>query len=112
MAGDSLDGMLRASQLSKLRWGMVESCVRFSEYMTAWIDTLSEFANVEVYNVDGNHTETRPLGSKRGEFENENLEKIVTWFLEARFVGGERVTIHSPSEKMRLFTVCEQSFLL
>jgi len=110
MAGDSLDGMLRASQLAKLRWGVVESCMRFAEYMTAWTGALAEHANVEVYNVDGNHTETRPLGSRRGEFENENLEKIITWHLEARFAGCERVTIHSPSERMRLFAVCGHSF--
>ena len=30
MCGDSLDGMLRPSQLMKLRWGAVESCIRFS----------------------------------------------------------------------------------
>jgi len=32
MCGDALDGMLRASQLMKLRWGVVESCMRLSEY--------------------------------------------------------------------------------
>ena len=78
LCGDSLDGMLRASQLMKLRWGVVESCMRLSEYLVQWIATLAGYANVSVsvYGVDGNHGEIRPLGSKRGEFENENFEKI------------------------------------
>ena len=33
LCGDALDGMLRASQLMRLRWGAVESCMRFAEYM-------------------------------------------------------------------------------
>lgn len=112
MAGDSLDGMLRQSQLMKLRWGAVESCMRFAEYMVQWLCALSEHANVRVFNVDGNHTETRPLGSKKGEFANENLEKIVTWHLAARLTGNERVEVCEPCKKMKLFDVCGYSFLL
>ena len=58
LCGDSLDGMLRNSQLMKLRWGVIESCMRFSEHMAQWIAALSQYATVSVCGVDGNHTES------------------------------------------------------
>lgn len=64
----------------KLRWGIVESCMRLAEYLAQWVARLSQHASVNVYNVDGNHGEIRPLGSKRGEFEGENMEKILSWY--------------------------------
>ena len=68
------------------RWGVVESCMRYAEYMARWVSSLALYADVEVYGVDGNHSEIRPLGSRRGEFENENLEKIILWHMAARCV--------------------------
>lgn len=77
LCGDSLDGMLRNSQLMKLRWGVVESCMRYAEYLSLWINELSRWAEISVCGVDGNHTETRGLNSKRGDFPEENLEKVI-----------------------------------
>lgn len=62
--------------------------------------------------VDGNHTELRPLGSKRGEFENENLEKIISWFLDERFRNVGSVHIDLPAKPMKFFNVQGFSFLL
>lgn len=107
ICGDSLDGMLRSSQLMKLRYGIVESCMRLAEYMTQWIAKLSSTAqvSVSVYSVDGNHGEIRPLGSKRGEFEGENLEKIITWYLHARFEDSDCVIIDPVSETRKLIEI-------
>ena len=52
LCGDSLDGMLRNSQLMKLRWGVIESCMRFSEHMAQWIAALSQYATVSVCGMD------------------------------------------------------------
>ena len=112
MCGDSLDGMLRASQLMKLRWGVVESCIRFSEYMSMWIGELSHMARVRVYNVDANHTELRPLGSRRGEFSGENFEKIITWYISERLRDNPNVEVDATSEAMKRVDVQGYSFLV
>lgn len=112
LCGDSLDGMLRNSQLMKLRYGMVESCMRLAEYLAQWIAALAEDAFVRVHCVDGNHGEIRPLGSKRGEFENENLEKILAWFLSARLSGIDHIDIDPVSETRKLVDVQGYSFLI
>lgn len=112
LCGDSLDGMLRNSQLMKLRWGVVESCMRFSEYMAQWINALSEYAVVTVRGVDGNHTETRTLNSKRGEFPGENLEKIIFWFLSERLKDNPYVTVDSVTEQRKHLKVQGFNLLL
>ena len=63
--GDELDGILRVSQLMKLRYGVVESTVKYSEYICAWLSELTKYASVEFYSVQGNHTELRQLGEPR-----------------------------------------------
>ena len=101
LCGDALDGMLRSSQLMRLRWGVVESCMRYAEYMARWVSALALYADVEVYGVDGNHSEIRPLGSRRGEFENENLEKIILWHMAARLRNVATVKVGECAAKRK-----------
>ena len=112
LCGDSLDGMLRPSQLMKLRWGVIESCMRFSEHMAQWIAALSQYATVSVCGVDGNHTETRSLNSKRGDFPEENLEKVIFWFLAERLKDVPGVLVDSVTEQQKHLTVQGFSILL
>lgn len=112
LCGDSLDGMLRNSQLMKLRWGVIESCMRYSEYMAQWIAELSKDAAVSVCGVDGNHTETRSLNSKRGDFPGENLEKVIFWFLAERLKDNPRVFVDPVTEQQKHLTVQGLSLLL
>ena len=112
LCGDSLDGMLRNSQLMKLRWGVIESCMRFSEHMAQWIAALSQYATVSVCGVDGNHTETRSLNSKRGDFPGENLEKVIFWFLAERLKGVPGVFVDSVTEQRKHLTVQGFNLLL
>lgn len=112
ICGDALDGMLRNSQLMKLRYGMVESCMKLAEFLTCWIASLRSDATVSVFGVDGNHGEIRPLGSRKGEFGNENLEKILMWYLAARFEDDDHVYIDPVSEKLKLVDVLGYRFLM
>ena len=112
LCGDSLDGMLRNSQLMKLRWGVIESCMRFSEHMAQWIAALSQYATVSVCGVDGTHTETRTLNSKRGDFPGENLEKVIFWFLAERLKGVPSVFVDSVTEQRKHLTVQGFNLLL
>ena len=112
LCGDSLDGMLRPSQLMKLRWGVIESCMRFSEHMAQWIAALSQYATVSVCGLDGNHTETRSLNSKRGDFPGENLEKVIFWFLAERLKDVPGVLVDSITEQQKHLTVQGFSILL
>ena len=103
--GDLIDGMLRQSQLMRLQYGMVESTIRLSEFLAQWLNMLSVHANVSVYAVSGNHSEVRPLGSKKGQFEDENLEKIVMWYLAERLRENDSISIQPEVKKMNLVKI-------
>lgn len=75
--GDSLDGFLRNSQLLTLRYGVVDSAIKFGDFMADWLHELSRYAAVEYYQTTkSNHSELRLLDGRKGEHEHENIEKI------------------------------------
>ena len=95
IVGDMLDGMLRASQISRLEYGVVESAVYLSEYLCVWLSELNEKTGlpIRVYAVRGNHGEIRPLGSKAGQFPEENMERIVMHYVYDRFFEHPSVLV-------------------
>lgn len=96
--GDLIDGILRMSQLQSLQYGIVDSVMKFSEFMANWLNELSKNVYVETYSVLGNHSECRPLGSKSGEFPNENAERIIMWYLQARLKDNNNIKINNPNK--------------
>lgn len=112
MVGDLLDGMLRQSQLMRLEYGVVESTMRLSEFLASWINALSIFVEVDVYCSMGNHSEIRPLRSKNREFEEENLEKVIMWYLDARLRNNELVHIDAKCRRYTLAEIEGYNFLL
>lgn len=112
MLGDSLDGILRASQLMQLRYGLVESCMRFADFMSVWLRELSQVIPLRVYTVDGNHTEIRPLGTKRNAFPQENLEKVISWVLAGRLRDCGNIVVEENEGKHKLAKICGYHMLL
>lgn len=112
LVGDLLDGMLRESQLMRLEYGIVESTMRLAEYMANWFTALAEHTTVKICGVTGNHSEVRPLKSKSRDFEDENLEKIVMWYLKERLKNIDRVEVVDDCQRMKLVDVVGYSFLL
>lgn len=115
MVGDLLDGILRQSQLQRLEYGVVESAMRLSETLVEWLADLEERVQLplRVYAVRGNHGEIRPLGSKAGQFPEENMERIVMHYLRARFNDDSWVWIvddDAPAHQM--IDVCGYTFML
>lgn len=115
IVGDMLDGMLRAGQLQRLEYGIVESAMKLSETMAQWLVDLEELVQlpIRVYAVRGNHGEIRPLGSKAGQFPEENLERIVMHYLRARFSEDEWVWIvDDDAPQTQIIDVCGYRFML
>lgn len=87
IVGDMLDGLLRVSQTSRLEYGVVESAMYLSEYICMWLYELNDKCKlpIRVFAVRGNHGEIRPLGTKAGQFPEENMERIVMHYIHERF---------------------------
>lgn len=82
--GDFADGILRVSQLAKLKYGIVESTVKYAEFISEWLNELSKKVRVHFQMVPGNHTELRLLGQPKGTFVNENMDMVVRAYVKAR----------------------------
>lgn len=94
--GDSIDGILRMSQLQALQLGINDSLIGFADFIFAWLNELSHKVRIDYYSCWGNHDEIRPLGSSKGEFAHENVDKVISWHLKRMFslMKNENVVIH------------------
>lgn len=75
--GDFTDGILRCSQLMKLRYGVVEGTVKYANFIANWLNELTKYVNVKYQMVYGNHSELRMLGQPKGTFKEENTGMFV-----------------------------------
>lgn len=77
--GDEVDGLLRVSQLWKLRYGVIESTVRYGRFITEWLNELSKYVFVNYQMVkDSNHCQLRLLNQPKNTFKDENMSYIIT----------------------------------
>ena len=76
--GDEIDGLLRVSQLWKLRYGVIESAIRYGNFITNWLNELSKCVYVKYQMVkDSNHCQLRLLGQPKNTFKDENVSIII-----------------------------------
>lgn len=83
--GDAIDGILRVSQLMKLRYGVVQSTIKYADFLAYWLYELSKMCPVKFRMCNGNHSEIRHLGQKKGAFEQDNMGEVIFEFLRMRF---------------------------
>jgi hypothetical protein len=82
--GDFTDGVLRCSQLMKLRYGVVEGTVKYANFIANWLNELSKYVKVKYQMVYGNHSELRMLGQPKGTFKEENTGLFVREMIGTR----------------------------
>lgn len=93
--GDFCDGVLRVSQLNKLKYGVVESTIKYANFISEWINMLSKFVNIKFYMTNGNHSELRMLGQPKGTFTEDNMGEIVAEFIKCRLSNNPNFTFIS-----------------
>jgi predicted phosphodiesterase len=91
---DSIEGVLRASSLQYIKYGIIESAIKYAEYMANWINKLSEYVEIDYYSCLGNHCELRTLNSKSGEFAKENMQYVIDKVLSVALSNNDRVKIN------------------
>jgi hypothetical protein len=93
--GDSIDGILRMSQLQAIQLGIMDSQMGFADFMVVWLNELSKHkVNIDYYSTQGNHDEIRPLGSSKGDFAHENVSRLINWHLERMLANNQNINIH------------------
>lgn len=105
--GDELEGVLRISQLMSLKYGVVDSAVYFSNFLASWLNELSKSVYIDYYATeDGNHTEIRMLTGKKGDFQHENMSKIINVMIELMLKDNNNIKIHK-NHTEKIFTEIE-----
>lgn len=97
--GDAFENVLRLSSLMKLREPVLDTVIKFSEFLSRWIVNLQLNLKIpiKVICVGGNHDVQRLLGEKPS-LEEENLMKIVVEFLKLRTQLFENIEIADYSD--------------
>ena len=95
MLGDEINGILRlTSQLMKLRYGIIDSAVRFADFMAGWLTELSHYIGIKLYHVqDSNHNQLRLLGQPKNAFPEENMSKVIMTIIKERLRDNPCVEI-------------------
>lgn len=103
--GDSIEGILHLSQLKSLRGNIVDDIMDYSEFMLDWLNDLSQYVYIDFYTSEGNHSDLRLLTGSKGDFPNENLEKIYSRTLQRGFRDNPNVNIHKSLNGLNYFNV-------
>lgn len=94
ICGDLFENILRMTSLTKLKEPVIDTVIKTSEFLCQWIGELQNRleTKVRVVTVGGNHDTCSFLGSKP-RFEEENLTKLVTKFMQIRFENNPYVIV-------------------
>lgn len=111
--GDSVDGLLRlTSQLMKLRYGVIDSSVKFADFMANWFNELSRYVNLNIHYVeDSNHNQLRLCGAPKNSFKNENMSKVIWTIIKERLSDNHNVEIVENPTGLVFDTICGYNIL-
>ena len=98
--GDAIQGVLRQSDLVKLKAGVIDSAMQYAEYISNWLVELSKQLEmpIEYIVLGGNHCELRLVGSKKGDFPQENIGKVIREFVALRLKDCPNIKVASYAE--------------
>lgn len=99
LCGDFFENILRISSLQKLREPVIDTVIKFSEFISNWIVEVQNqlLIPINVVTIGGNHDEIRLLNYKN-KLEGENLSKLVTEFLKLRLKDCKNITVDDYTE--------------
>jgi hypothetical protein len=111
--GDCVDGILRQSQLQSIEMGVTDSIIKYSEFMSNYINELSKHVYVNYYSAYGNHDSLRLLSSKsQYDFPHENVGRLIDYFLKIRLDANKNVEINDNHLPYSFFSVFVYNILI
>jgi hypothetical protein len=109
--GDCIAGLIHVNQLKSIRENIVDAILDYADFMEDWLYSLSDKFIINYYTSEGNHSDIRLLGGKKGDTEGENLEKIYARVIQKAFKNNPNITIHSNLDGMNFFDIDGYTFL-
>ena len=103
--GDSIEGILHLSQLKSLKGNIVDDIMDYAEFISDWLENLSEHISIDFYTSEGNHSELRIITGSKGDFPHENLEKIYSRAIQRMLRNNPNIKIHKSLNGLNYFNV-------
>lgn len=93
--GDTIQGILRLSDLKLNETSVVEATVTVSRLIANFLNELSEYCHIEYYHTPlSNHAQSRNLGSKANELMYEDMEYVIGHYIHDMLVANDNVNVH------------------
>lgn len=101
--GDSIQGILRISDLKINEVSITEAVVGVSKLIATFLNELSKYCYINYRHVPtANHTQIRPLGTKASELVSEDLEKVIINYIHDSLQFNNRIKINVETDTDRL----------
>lgn len=93
--GDTIQGILRLSDLKLNETTVVEATVTVARLIANFLNALSEYCYIEYYHTPtSNHSQTRNLGSKANELAFEDMEYVIGHYIQDMLRLNDSVRVH------------------
>jgi len=110
--GDTIQGMLRISDVSLNDIPVVDSVVEISRLIASFLNELSKYTYVEYrHTMASNHSQNRYLGTKASEMPNEDMERIIGNYIKDLVSNNSRIEIILSDKDYNSFELCGQKIL-
>lgn len=105
--GDSIQGMLRMTDIKINEIPVVQAVVEISRIIANYLNQLSTYVYVDYYHtLQSNHSQTRPLGSKASELATEDLELIIGNYIKDLLADNDRVSVNLSNKDYFAMNIC------
>ena len=109
--GDFCDGILRASQLQKLQYNVVDSTLNYSQFISEFLYELTKHFKVIYSSAHGNHSELRQINLNKGTFKDDNMHRVVDAFIKQRLSDNPNFEFISYNSVAIYEDICGFKFL-
>lgn len=97
---DTVQGILRKSDLKLNESSVVEATVYISKTISNFLNELSKYVVIDYYHCPtGNHTQVRNLGSDRNELKDEDIEFIIGNYIKDVLINNNNIYVHTNYDK-------------
>lgn len=97
--GDSIQGILRVSDIRINDTNVVQCIVEISRLIATFLNELSAYVEVDYYHVpSANHTQLRPIGTKSTDLIGEDFEYVISNYIKDLLVANNRIHVHLAEE--------------
>jgi hypothetical protein len=109
--GDTIQGILRRSDLKLNESSVVEATVFVSKVISNFLNELSSYVQINYFHCPtGNHSQTRPLGSERNELKDEDVEFIIGNYIKDTLRNNNDISVYTNFGKDYIeFDIAENS---